>query len=97
MKRYLLVLSAFLVAAWFGVALAGAEGNVKGKVTKIDGDMWTIEMTDGKSKTVHVDPSATKKEGDLKVGTVVSADVTSGGHANWIKADAGEMKGEMKH
>ena len=95
MKRYILALGVLFVAAWFGVALAGAEGNLKGKVSKIDGDMWTIDLGDGKSKTVHVDPSATKKEGDPKVGSMVSADVTSGGHANWIKAD-GEMK-EMKH
>ena len=88
MKRTILALSAFLFAAWFGIALAATEGNVQGKVTKIQGEMWTIEMSDGKTKTVHVDPSATKKEGDLKVGVMVSADVTSGGHANWIKAEA---------
>lgn len=92
MKRTIMTLGAFFFAAWVGIALAGAEGNVTGKVTKIQGDMWTIEMADGKTKSVHIDPSSTKKEGDLKVGAMVSADVTSGGHANWIKAEA-----EMKH
>lgn len=92
MKRIIVMLSVLVFAAWTGMALAGAEGNVMGKVTKIQGDMWTIEMSDGKSKTVHIDPSTTKKEGDPKEGSMVSADVTSGGHANWIKAEA-----EMKH
>jgi hypothetical protein len=95
MKRYILALGVLFVAAWFGVALAGAEGNLKGKVTKIDGDMWTIELADGKTKSIHIDPATTKKEGELKVDAMVTADVTSGGHANWIKAD-GAMK-EMKH
>lgn len=80
---------------WTGAALAGAMGNVSGEVTKVDGDMVTVKMADGTSKAVHVDPSATKKEGEIKVGAHVTADVTSGGHANWIKEmkdDHGAMK-----
>jgi hypothetical protein len=92
MKRTLLALGAVVVMAWFGVALAGTEGNLSGKITKIDGELVTVEMANGKSKAVHVDPSATKKEGDLKVGAMVTADVTSGGHANWIKVSIGEIK-----
>jgi len=92
MKR--LILAAIAVSfIWAGTALAGDMGNVSGEVTKVDGEMVTIKMADGSSKSVHVDPKGTKKEGDVKVGAHVEADVTSTGHANWIKAMAG---GEMK-
>jgi ribosomal protein S1 len=90
------VLAAVAVSLlWAGTALAGAMGNVSGEVTKVDGDMVTIKMSDGSSKAVHVDPAGTKKEGEIKVGAHVTADVTSGGHANWIKEmkdDHGKMK-----
>lgn len=85
MKR--LILAAIAVSfIWAGTALAGDMGNVSGEVTKVDGEMVTIKMADGSSKSVHVDPKGTKKEGDIKVGAKVSADVSSTGHANWIKA-----------
>jgi len=94
MKR--LILAAIAVSfIWAGTALAGDMGNVSGEVTKVDGEMVTIKMADGSSKAVHVDPKGTKKEGDIKVGAKVSADVSSSGHANWIKAmteDHGAMK-----
>lgn len=91
-----LVLAAVAVSLmWAGTALAGAAGNVSGEVTKVDGDMVTIKMADGSMKSVHVDPSGTKKEGDIKVGAQVTADVTSGGHANWIKATKDDHKGMM--
>jgi hypothetical protein len=81
-----LVLAAIAVSfIWAGTALAGEMGNVSGEVTKVDGEMVTIKTDDGSSKSVHVDPKGTKKEGDIKVGAHVTADVTSGGHANWIK------------
>ena len=84
-----LILAAIAVSfIWAGTALAGDMGNVSGEVTKVDGEMVTIKMADGSSKSVHVDPKGTKKEGDVKVGAKVTADVTSSGHANWIK----EMK-----
>jgi hypothetical protein len=47
--------------------------------------MVTIKLADGTAKTVHVDPKGTKKEGEIKIGAQVTADVTSSGHANWIK------------
>jgi ribosomal protein S1 len=94
MKKF--VLAAVAVSMiWVGTALAGAAGNVSGEVTKVDGDMVTIKMADGSTKSVHVDPAGTKKEGEIKVGAHVTADVTSGGHANWIKEmkdDHGAMK-----
>jgi hypothetical protein len=84
MKKLLLAVIAgsFILA---GTALAGEMGNVTGEVTKVDGEMVTIKMDDGSSKSVHVDPKGTKKEGDIKVGAKVTADVASSGHANWIK------------
>ena len=94
MKSKVMLLSAVILSAWFGLAMAGAEGNVSGEITKIDGEMVTIKMEDGKTKEVHIDAKSTKKEGDLKVGAHVSADVTSGGHANWIKVK--EMEEEEK-
>ncbi|MEW6682238.1 MAG: hypothetical protein AB1451_04840 [Nitrospirota bacterium] len=81
---------------WAGSALAGAAGNVSGEVTKVDGEMVTIKMADGTSKAVHVDPAGTKKEGEIKVGAHVAADVTSSGHANWIKEMKDDSMGTMK-
>ena len=84
MKR--LIMAAIAVSfIWAGTALAGEMGNVSGEVTKVDGEMVTIKTADGSSKSVHIDPKGTKKEGDIKVGAKVSADVASSGHANWIK------------
>jgi ribosomal protein S1 len=71
-------------------------GNVSGEVTKVEGEMVTVKMADGSTKAVHVDPKGTKKEGDIKVGTHVSADVTSSGHANWIKEMKEDQTGTMK-
>lgn len=95
MKKLLLavVASSFI---WSGAALAGEMGNVSGEVTKVDGEMVTIKMADGSSKSVHVDPKGTKKEGDIKVGAHVSADVASSGHANWIKEMKDGHTGMMK-
>jgi len=93
MKRFvMMVLAVSLV--WVGSALADAAGNVSGEVTKVEGEMLTIKAADGTTKSVHVDPKGTKKEGEIKVGTHVTADVTSSGHANWIKEvkDMGGMK-----
>jgi len=89
---------------WVGAALAAADaGNVAGEVTKVEGEMVTIKLTDGTAKTVHIDPKGTKKEGEIKIGAQVTADVTKEGHANWIKetkaADAtkkDEPMGTMK-
>jgi hypothetical protein len=91
------VLAAVAVSLmWAGAALAGAMGNVSGEVTKMEGDMVTVKMADGSMKSVHIDPSTTKKEGEIKVGAQVSADVTSGGHANWIKEMKDDHMGTMK-
>ena len=88
------VLAAVAVSLmWAGAALAGAMGNVSGEVTKMDGEMVTIKAADGSAKTFHVDPKGTKKEGDIKVGAKVTADVTKDNHANWIKEVKGDHTG----
>lgn len=84
MKKLLLTVIA-VSFIWAGSAWAGETGNVSGEVTKVDGEMVTVKMADGSSKSVHIDPKTTKKEGDIKVGAKVTADVASSGHANWIK------------
>jgi hypothetical protein len=83
-KLVMMVVAVSLI--WVGAALAGADaGNVAGEVTKVEGEMVTIKQADGTAKTVHIDPKGTKKEGEIKIGAQVTADVTSSGHANWIK------------
>ena len=94
--RRLMMVAAAVSLIWVGSALAGEMGNVSGEVTKMDGEMVTIKMSDGTTKSVHVDPKGTKKEGEIKVGAQVTADVTSGGHANWIKEMKDEHMGTMK-
>ncbi len=94
-KLIMMVVAVSLI--WVGAALAGADaGNVAGEVTKVEGEMVTIKAADGTTKSVHIVPKGTKKEGEIKVGAKVTADVTSGGHANWIKEvkDMGGMKDE---
>ncbi|MEO6665425.1 MAG: hypothetical protein ABIO65_01450 [Nitrospiria bacterium] len=58
---------------------------MEGTITKISGDMITLKMSDGKTKSVHVDPIKTQKQGELKVGSMVKADVNADGHANSIE------------
>ncbi|HEX9756255.1 MAG TPA: hypothetical protein VGB26_00475 [Nitrospiria bacterium] len=83
-KIVVMSLAFFLVLG--GIALAGeGKGNLSGEITKIDGDMVTVKTEDGEDKKIHVDSASTKKEGNLEVGTHIAADVTSKGHANWIK------------
>jgi hypothetical protein len=92
LKQLILAVAAVSLI-WAGTALADAMGNVSGEVTKMDGEMVTIKAGDGSAKTFHVDPKGTKKEGDIKVGAKVTADVTTDNHANWIKEVKGDHTG----
>jgi uncharacterized protein (DUF2141 family) len=92
LKKLILAVAA-VSFIWAGTALADAMGNLTGEVTKVDGEMVTIKAADGSSKAVHVDPKGTKKEGDIKVGAKVTADVTKENHANWIKEVKGDHAG----
>ena len=85
-------LSLFLTAGAAGDML----GNVTGEVTKVEGEMVTIETADGASRTVRVDPQATRTEGAISTGAYVTADVTSDNRAIWIKTTTKEPMGKMK-
>ncbi len=76
-----------LSLATAGFAMKGHAG-IKGKVTKIEGEMVTVTDDHKKEHTFHVDAKATKKEGEIKVGAHVSVDADATGHANSIKVDA---------
>ena len=85
----------------FAFATIGHAGAVKGEITKMSGDMVDVKDSEGKMHAIHVDPKSTKKDGKLKVGAMVEADVNDMGHANSIKVEGmmdmkGDMKGGMK-
>lgn len=85
-----------LIAAFSTVGLAGSEmgkkmeGNLSGEIVKIAGEMVDVKDSAGKIHSIHVDPEATKKSGELKVGAKVGADITERGHANsiWVEKAA---------
>jgi hypothetical protein len=97
MKKVLGLLGCLLlVVAFSGVGFAGSEmgakmeGNLSGEIVKISGDMVDVKDNSGKIHSIHVDPKATKKTGELKVGAKVGADVTDSGHANSIWVEEGK-------
>ncbi|MEW6683723.1 MAG: hypothetical protein AB1451_12495 [Nitrospirota bacterium] len=96
MKQSMIV-AGMVLLIWGGVAAAGMD-DITGEVTKMEGEMVTVKMGDGSMKTIHVDPKGTKKEGEVKVGAHVTANVTPSSHANWIKVMKGDgmMKDGMK-
>ncbi len=78
-------------------AMKDMKGMIKGEVTKIEGEMVTVKDASGKEHMVHVDPKASKKEGEIMVGAKVEVDADAKGHANSIKAEAmKDMKKDMK-
>ena len=84
MKKTIVLTAAIaLVAGTLSTGIALAGMSLTGEITKISGEFVTVK-TDKGERRIHVDPVATKKTGDLKVGAQVEADVTSMGHANWI-------------
>ncbi len=87
--------AAVALLLWTGLAMADVPGSIRGEVTKISGDMVTIKTTEGKMQSFHVDPKTTKKEGQVNVGAMVSADVNNSGHATSVKVIQG--KGMEKH
>jgi len=88
MKQFGVLSLVAAVLLWTGVAAAaGEKGNVTGEIIKMEGDNLTVKTEDGQTKSIHVDPVETKKEGDLTLGARVEADVTPSGHANWIKVE----------
>lgn len=86
MKKLSMMLGIAALTIWAGTATAAAE-RLEGTITKISGDMITLKMSDGKTKSVHVDPIKTRKQGELKVGAMVKADVNADGHADSIEVN----------
>jgi hypothetical protein len=85
---YLFVAGVMTVSlATVGFAMKGHEA-IKGEVTKIEGEMVTVTDAHKKEHTFHVDPKASKKEGEIIVGAHVEVDADAKGHANSIKAEA---------
>ena len=74
-----------------------ADTIVRGTVILISSDMYTIKTESGQGfggsrETFYVDPTLTKKTGEIKVGTIVEAEVGINGAANWVKAVEGTKK-----
>ena len=90
-KGIMIVIVLFVLVSFVGIEIAAGH-LITGKLIAIDvsGEMYTIKTQspqgfEGSRETIHVDPKTTKKTGDLKVGTIVEADVDINGHADWIK------------
>jgi hypothetical protein len=93
MKTGVMIAALLMILISFsGVGMA--DTIVKGKVILISGisnDTYTIKTEsnqgfDGSRETFYVDPKATKKTGEIKVGTTVEAEVNINGTANWVKS-----------
>jgi hypothetical protein len=60
---------------------------VKGEVLKIEGENYTVKDDTGKEVKLHVSKD-TQKQGTIKVGDKIEAQVEASGHAQSIKAAA---------
>lgn len=58
---------------------------VKGEVLKIEGENYTVKDETGKEVKLHVSKD-TQKQGTIKVGDKIEAQVEASGHAQSIKA-----------
>jgi hypothetical protein len=93
MKRGVMMAMLLVVLGVFS-GVGEADTVVKGKVILISGirnDMYTVKTDSnqgfgGSRETFYVDPKATKKTGEIKVGTEVEAEINPNGTAYWIKA-----------
>lgn len=83
MKKFLTtaLLTGSLVA-FSGLALADQE--IKGTLTKIDGDFYVVKDQAGTEHRAHVDNS-TKMKGNVKEGSTVELHVNKSGHATKIE------------
>ena len=81
--------SLIILVSFSGVGVGDTV--VRGKVILISSDMYTIKTQsiqgfEDSRETFYVDPKTTQKTGDIKVGTMVEAEVNINGTANWIRA-----------
>jgi hypothetical protein len=86
------VMTAAILAGLIGLSgIGGAETIFRGKVILISHGMYTIKTDSdqgfaGSRETFVVDPKVTKQTGEIKLGTMVEAEVNPNGMAYWIKA-----------
>lgn len=91
MKK-LIVLALFLFAVVVVPRLGHAQNEViTGELISVENDMYTVKTDSeqgfrGARATFYVDSVTTKKEGDLKIGMKIQAEVDpNNGHAFWVK------------
>ncbi len=103
MKAGVMTVALFMgLAVFSGVGVA--DTIVRGRVILISGigmDTYTIKTENeqgfvGSRETFYVDPKATQKTGEIKVGTMVEAEVNINGTANWVKTVGSANKPAIK-
>ncbi len=62
-----------------------AHRMLQGKVTKIDGEVYTVEDYEGNEVHVYVSKDTKKIKGAKKPGDSIRAEITAGHHANSIQ------------
>lgn len=103
MKAGVMTVALFMgLAVFSGVGVA--DTIVRGRVIMISGigmDTYTIKTENGQGfvgsqETFYVDPKSTQKTGEIKVGTMVEAEVNINGTANWVKTVGSTNKPAIK-
>ena len=89
MKRGVMFSALLMVLVSFSSAGA-ADKVIRGKVILIGSDMYTIKTESAQGfessrETFYIDSKRTIKTGDIKVGSVVEAEVNLNGTATWVK------------
>lgn len=86
MKKFLTIaLLTGSLAAFSGLTLAAGNEEIKGTVTKIEGDFYVVKDQAGNEHRAHVDKT-TKMKGNVKEGSTVELHVNKSGHATEIEA-----------
>lgn len=62
-----------------------AHRTVQGKVVKVDGQVYVMEDYEGREVRMFVSQQTKKFRGDKKPGDSIRAELTYGGHANYVQ------------
>ena len=62
-----------------------AHRTVQGKVVKVDGQVYVMEDYEGREVRMFVSQQTKKLRGDKKPGDSIRAELTYGGHANYVQ------------
>jgi hypothetical protein len=62
-----------------------AHRTVQGKVVKVDGQVYVMEDYEGREIRMFVSQQTKKFRGDKKPGDSIRAELTYGGHANYVQ------------